>query len=67
MLQCNFLYKNERIGEVLQTLNGLKSLMNLNIFLARDLGLNLFSVLFVKENLLNLVLVCRNIYPLAFF
>ena len=59
--------KIKRIGEVLQSLNDLKGLINLNIFLARDLGLNLLSVLFVKENLLNLVLVCRNIYPLAFF
>ena len=29
----------------MQSLNGLKSLMNLNSFLARDLGLNLLSVL----------------------
>ena len=40
-----FWYKHERIGKILQSLNGLKSLMNLNSFLARDLGLNLLSVL----------------------
>ena len=37
--------KIERIGEVLQSLNDLKGLINLNSFLARDLGLNLLSVL----------------------
>ena len=38
--------KIERIGEVMQSLNDLKGLINLNSFLARDLGLNLLSVLF---------------------
>ena len=47
-------YKNrffdvdERIGQVLQSFKGLESLMNLNSSLARDLGLNLISVLFVS-------------------
>ena len=51
---CNFLYKHERIGKFLQTFNGLKSLINLNSFLARDLGLSLLSVLLKeKQRVLN--------------
>ena len=40
-------YVDERIGQVLQSLKGLESLINLNSSLAPDLGLNLLSVLFL--------------------
>ena len=41
----NLFYEHERIGQGLQSLKGLKSLINFNSSLARDLGLNLLSVL----------------------
>ena len=39
-------YVDERVGQVLQSLKGLESLINLISSLARDLGLYLLSVLF---------------------
>ena len=47
-IKINLFYEHERIGQGLQSLKGLKSLINFDIHLARDLRLNLLTVLFLE-------------------